>query len=217
MTLQSSGAISLSDVQTEFGGSNPISMSEYYNGGSFVPSTLQEAVTPSNLTITANHNQRSAFPQFWFGPTISSSYNQGGYTGTALYAHQLWSDNGTTGTQDCSFNVNKTGTYSYYCAYYGEYFNSGNFYFYVNGSLVASHTQFGVSNGGSTSSTGTFSVTNTSHLIRVYSTYPSSGWSASTVYIGGSGYNNRTISVAGNTTVPSSGTLNVSDFYGGQA
>jgi len=33
MTLQSSGAISLSQVQTEFGGANPISMSEYYAGG----------------------------------------------------------------------------------------------------------------------------------------------------------------------------------------
>lgn len=36
MTLQTSGAISLSQVQAEFGGSNPISMSEYYRGGSFV-------------------------------------------------------------------------------------------------------------------------------------------------------------------------------------
>lgn len=37
MTLQTSGPISLSQVQAEFGGSNPISMSEYYRGGSYVP------------------------------------------------------------------------------------------------------------------------------------------------------------------------------------
>ena len=37
MTLQSSGAISLSQVQTEFGGANPIGMSEYYAGGVNVP------------------------------------------------------------------------------------------------------------------------------------------------------------------------------------
>ena len=37
MTLQTSGAISLSQVQTEFGGANPISMSEYYAGGANVP------------------------------------------------------------------------------------------------------------------------------------------------------------------------------------
>lgn len=35
MALQSSGAISLSDIQTEFGGSNPISLSEYYRGGAY--------------------------------------------------------------------------------------------------------------------------------------------------------------------------------------
>lgn len=38
MTLQSSGAISLADVQTEFGGSNPIAISEYYGVGT-VPSS----------------------------------------------------------------------------------------------------------------------------------------------------------------------------------
>lgn len=43
MPLQSSGAISLSQVQSEFGGSNPISMSEYYRNGSYVPSTVTGA------------------------------------------------------------------------------------------------------------------------------------------------------------------------------
>jgi hypothetical protein len=33
MALQSSGAISLSNIQTEFGGTNPISLSEYYSKG----------------------------------------------------------------------------------------------------------------------------------------------------------------------------------------
>lgn len=37
MTLPSSGALTLSDIQTEFGGSNPISLSEYYAGGAYVP------------------------------------------------------------------------------------------------------------------------------------------------------------------------------------
>ena len=40
MALQSSGAISLSELQTEFGGSNPISLSEYYAGGGLVTSGL---------------------------------------------------------------------------------------------------------------------------------------------------------------------------------
>lgn len=37
MTLPTSGPLTLSDIQTEFGGSNPISLSEYYAGGTYVP------------------------------------------------------------------------------------------------------------------------------------------------------------------------------------
>jgi uncharacterized protein YkvS len=39
MVLQSSGAISLSNIQTEFGGTNPISISEYYAAAAGVPSS----------------------------------------------------------------------------------------------------------------------------------------------------------------------------------
>lgn len=37
MTLQSSGVITFADIQTEFGGSNPIGFDEYYSGGAYVP------------------------------------------------------------------------------------------------------------------------------------------------------------------------------------
>ena len=49
MALPSSGTISLSDIQTEFGGTNPISMSEYYRGGSFV--TDNNTNVPTSGTI----------------------------------------------------------------------------------------------------------------------------------------------------------------------
>lgn len=45
MALQSSGAISLSDIQTEFGGSNPISLSEYYQNAD------PDLVTPNNTGV----------------------------------------------------------------------------------------------------------------------------------------------------------------------
>lgn len=45
MALQTSGAISLLNLQNEFGGSNPISISEYYRGGGLVPSTRTTFVT----------------------------------------------------------------------------------------------------------------------------------------------------------------------------
>lgn len=39
MALQTSGAISLANIQTEFGGSNPISLSEYYGAAAGVPTS----------------------------------------------------------------------------------------------------------------------------------------------------------------------------------
>ena len=71
MTLQSSGvAISLSDIQTEFGGSNPISLSEYYTGGSYV--TAGNAAIPASGQISmSNFYGASAI---WY-PTVTISSN----------------------------------------------------------------------------------------------------------------------------------------------
>ena len=46
-------AISLSEVQTFYGGSNPISMSEYYRGGSEVPSTATVVASNSDSGTTS--------------------------------------------------------------------------------------------------------------------------------------------------------------------
>ena len=54
MPLPSSGPLSLSDIQGEFGGSNPISLSKYYAGGGLVPAgtTGTYGAVPSNGTIS---------------------------------------------------------------------------------------------------------------------------------------------------------------------
>lgn len=54
MPLPSSGPLSLANIQTEFGGSNPISLSEYYAGGGLVPSgtTGTYGAVPSSGTIS---------------------------------------------------------------------------------------------------------------------------------------------------------------------
>lgn len=47
--------LAASDIQTEFGGSNPIGLNEYYAGGSYVPSGTKNYVNvtvPSNSTIS---------------------------------------------------------------------------------------------------------------------------------------------------------------------
>ena len=48
MALSSSGSISLSQIQTEYGGSNPIGLNEYYIG------SLQSNVSNPSLTCQCN-------------------------------------------------------------------------------------------------------------------------------------------------------------------
>lgn len=54
MTLQASGnPISFSDIQTEFGGVNPISLSEYYAGQGYVPNgTGTIAILPNPISLS---------------------------------------------------------------------------------------------------------------------------------------------------------------------
>lgn len=54
MALPTSGPLSLANIQTEFGGSNPISLSEYYAGGAYVPSgtTGTYGAVPSSGAIS---------------------------------------------------------------------------------------------------------------------------------------------------------------------
>jgi len=55
MALPSSGSISLNSLQTEYGGSNPISINEYYRGGSLVPNTTPNNSIPTTGTINLNN------------------------------------------------------------------------------------------------------------------------------------------------------------------
>lgn len=64
MAIPSSGPLTLSDIQTEFGGSNPISLSEYYAGGAYVPAgtTGTYGAVPSSGEISIrNFYGTSAF------------------------------------------------------------------------------------------------------------------------------------------------------------
>jgi len=51
MALQTSGAISLLDLKNEFGGSNPVRLSDYYRGGSIVPDIFNNQDVPTSGTI----------------------------------------------------------------------------------------------------------------------------------------------------------------------
>ena len=55
MPLPSSGTISLSQIQTEFGGSNPISLSEYYGVASGIP-------TSGTISMSQFHGKSAGIP-----------------------------------------------------------------------------------------------------------------------------------------------------------
>ena len=83
-----SGEASLSDIQTEFGGSSPTSLSEYYSAVSGVPSSGEISISDfqgksASSTITANTN---------YLQINASSYISSGGTLTIPSSVWIWSD-----------------------------------------------------------------------------------------------------------------------------
>lgn len=77
MPLQTSGAITLADIQTEFGGANPISLSEYYAGGAYVPAGTSgtNGAVPSSGAISLSN---------FYGTTALSWTPDGGPVGSPV-------------------------------------------------------------------------------------------------------------------------------------
>ena len=80
MALPNTGPLSLSMIQGEFGGSNPISLSEYYAGGLFVPAgtTGINGPVPSSGSISFSHFLGTSKPRL----SLSLSSASAGFTFT---------------------------------------------------------------------------------------------------------------------------------------
>jgi hypothetical protein len=52
MALPGSGVLTLDDIQTEFGGTNPIDLSDYYRAGGLVPDSALNAAIPTSGVIS---------------------------------------------------------------------------------------------------------------------------------------------------------------------
>lgn len=97
MTLPSSGPLSLTDIQTEFGGTNPIGMNEYYAGGGLVPagtSGTYGAVPSSGALSVQNFYGTSNFVPVYI-EDIFSTY--------------LYTGNGSTQAINNGINVSGSG------------------------------------------------------------------------------------------------------------
>lgn len=101
MPLPSSGPLTFANIQTEFGGSNPIGLNEYYAGGGLVPSGTSGTygAVPSSGTISVQnfYGTQSLVPRGVFGggqdgftgPTNIISYISMSSTGNATSFGQL--------------------------------------------------------------------------------------------------------------------------------
>jgi hypothetical protein len=73
MTIKSSGSLALTEIQSEFGGANPVGMSEYVRGGTYVPANYpNRGITSSNLNITVS-SYYSTQLRWAFNLTISAN------------------------------------------------------------------------------------------------------------------------------------------------
>ena len=80
MPLQSTGAISLSDIQTEFGGANPISLEEYYRQGIYTTSN-NTGVPTSGLIEMSSFYGTSLLPMSaTYLTSFTSGSNSSAYT-----------------------------------------------------------------------------------------------------------------------------------------
>lgn len=126
MALQTSGPISLANIQTEFGGSNPISLSEYYAGGTYVgagtsgtngavPSSgtisLSKFYGTSSLKVTASNVFKSA-SGFTPCSTVTTASVSGTNTtvtgGTAPYTFQWTRIDGASQSVNTATSQNPT-------------------------------------------------------------------------------------------------------------
>jgi len=148
MALPSSGTISLNDLQTEFGGSNPIAISEYYRGGGLVPNVALNANVPTSGQISLSN----------FYGASNSDPNPAPFDITNIFLSGVNSVSGNSNQITITgINVPITLTFATSNGY--AYVNSenaepeiyANIVVYVNGTLANTSSTWGHSGPGSTS------------------------------------------------------------------
>jgi hypothetical protein len=97
MALPSSGPLTLADIQTEFGGTNPIGMNEYYAGGGLVPAGTSGTygTVPSSGTLSVQN--------FYGTSAVIPAYIE------EVFSAYLYNGNGSTQTITNGVNLSANG------------------------------------------------------------------------------------------------------------
>ena len=79
MAISSSGAVSFANLQNEYGGSNPISLNEYYSGGSLVKANTSSTANSSTIDASTNTvgSGKSSYYEYFRGWAHSSLFASG--------------------------------------------------------------------------------------------------------------------------------------------
>jgi hypothetical protein len=114
MALPLSGPLSLANIQTEFGGTNPIGLNEYYRNGGRVPNAPQNAAIPTSGAIAIG-NFYGATNRIPVGLTISSpTYNYDVYANRGPSYVAGISNITVTVAPGVYIGSTSTGAYSFY-------------------------------------------------------------------------------------------------------
>lgn len=218
MVLPTSGALSLGQIATEYSDSQPNSMSEFYRGGSLVPTTVSGSATQAAPSTNGTYNDFGSVTGLTLvrasgSNEVSGSFYQGGTFGNSS------SSSGRAGARGREDNGTITITSS-------SGTNTGS---YGTGGSIPSDDVNGVGAGPWTVSTSTQAdvgyfyinnftnytfTNNTGFNVTIEGTTIANGASSN---INPSGDYNISFTVNSNANVPTSGTIDFADFYGGRA
>jgi hypothetical protein len=204
MALQSSGTIGISNLRSEYGDTGSSSLSEFYRGGSRVVSSVTVSVaTPYSYYTTSYENQTTYTTQAQTSYSNVSEYGFDNFSG----AQTFWYGNAGRGT----WWILWAGTYKRYLPHYFTSYAHADGWTYSLGGVYGSYPT--TAYGGSTTIIGT--VTRSKQVATT--TYVQVPTTVSVAVQNGpyTGYNYSNQSENRNTSVPGSGSVSLSQFYGG--
>ncbi len=127
MVLQSSGAISLANIQTEFGGANPIGINEYYLNGVYTTGSGATGVPTSGaISLGSFYGKSKISASSWPPPAVQSTYGNFGLPWGIGSTYFEWQA-GASGT-----NLTRTGGTTFNNLGSDNYQNRPNFINYQN-------------------------------------------------------------------------------------
>jgi hypothetical protein len=104
MVLQSSGAISLANIQTEFGGANPIGINEYYLNGVYTTGSGATGVPTSGaISLGSFYGKSKIVGSAWLPTAAQTTYSNFPIPWGVGNTYYMW-QNGASGT-----NLTRTG------------------------------------------------------------------------------------------------------------